>query len=936
MKRQIFFGIGLFILLLPFVNSATPLAVDASQDSSFPSSPELNAVVDGDKIVYNVSTFQYGEGIWEVLDMLLQQVDAPEFDKGIIGSLEGTELITYIAKTDALTLYEWNDMYGGYENATAFNGMNIFSFLKLNQELGVYADPSSFTFPDDFRNTDYSYYHDYWPYADFVDPIDDQFWSAFNMTFSTGFNNGWYEADQGWGFSAWEPWADNYNDNDIYWFGNDYGYYMGYRLGYDGYHESGANPAWDDWALALDGYYYGFLEAWEDGFLEGRLDFNSTRIPDQRFDGVIPSPADVFDYGRYSDYQRTWEMFYSRGYRYEAAKVDFNFDLYNKLYDNAHDTFWRGYVDGYRDYYWSGQNDGYYSNPWDYYPPFDDPRGPRDEGYLDGCYDGYVAGYDDGQYGYSVGEQYMYGMDNYVWDSYFDGFDVGAADKLASNPYDDVPASLPYSASTTDPYEQGANFIYEHQYGEGYSNGFLFVALVNSLDDLDWLQHVGPFYMMNLPYFDFTLDAGSVIPTPMMGFTMLTDLEGLVDHDWEFDWGAHDYGHFNEPVVPMQTFYAGDTNWASLDTFYKYRSEENKTEEIITTYDVGNNLFWMDFKMYDPDPELSMNVTWCYDTLSGYLLNVSMDLSFNSMDDVWASIVLELDESRADNITPSLPTPDSWMYSINNFVFYFDLPPTATPDFVDDVVEFKNNGLSSIGNPLLSVDMIGYDGLWAEAEMTMYDPANTSKVPEIANYEWPIFSPQGPQWSTDYELLDGVWTTLNSIFGTTAYIDSALTALSVQNTNFNLYDLDLNLVADKFTYSDAGNPIVYYYVTVDAALDVEWSMLNGDFEWETITEEGWIRGTIWVGVDELTGVVLGAGVKTSFDFEVTQTPDYGMNGGLVSAYMEIMVGSTFRALPDLYSVLSGLPLVPEYAVVSIISIIGLAAIASAVIYNKKR
>ena len=52
MKRQIFLGIGLLILLLPFINSATPL--EAAQDSTVPSSPELNAVVDGDKIVYNV------------------------------------------------------------------------------------------------------------------------------------------------------------------------------------------------------------------------------------------------------------------------------------------------------------------------------------------------------------------------------------------------------------------------------------------------------------------------------------------------------------------------------------------------------------------------------------------------------------------------------------------------------------------------------------------------------------------------------------------------------------------------------------------------------------------------------------------------------------------------------------------------------------------
>lgn len=933
MKRQIFLGIGLLILLLPFVNSATPRA---TQDSTVPSSPQLNAVADGDKLVYNVSTFQYGEGIWEVLDMLLSQTGAPEFGKGLIGSLEGSELITYIAKTDIINLYEYDYNSQAYVNETAVDAMSIFSFLKLGQELGVEINASDFSFPDDFRNTDYSSYHDYWPYARFVDPIDDAFWTNFNNSFDAGFNNGWYEADQGWGFSAWEPYGDSYGENDITWFASDLGYYIGYRIGYDGYWQSSANPAWNDWVTALNAYYFGFHEAWDEGFLSGRLDFNTTRIPDKRYPGVIPAPADLYDFSRYMNYESTYEMFYSRGYRYEAAKVDFSNQLYNDLYDNAHNTFWYGYVDGYQNYYWNGYWAGYYSNPFDFYDPIYDPRDSYENGYNEGAYQGYAAGYDDGQYSYSVGEQYMYGLQNYVWNSYYDGFAEGAADKLASLPEDDTPSSLPYSPSTTDPYEQGANFIYDNQYREGYHNGYLYATLANNANALYWLWHAGPFYYMTLPNFSFSLDSGSVAPTPMMGFTMLTDLEELVDRNWEFDWSSFDYGHFNEPVVPMQTFYAGDTDWVSMDTYYKYRAEDNSTEEVDTTYDAGNNLFWMDLKMYDGGPELSMNVTWCYDTITGYLQNVSLDLSFNSMEDVWASIVLELDPARADNIAPVMPTPDSWLYTINNFVFYFDLPPTANPDFVDGVVEFKNNGLDAVGNPLLGVDMIGYDGLWADAQMTLYNPSNTSEAPEIGDYEWLIFSPQGPQYSTDYELLDGVWTTLNSIFGATSYIEDAFNALSLQNTNFNLYDLGLTLEANKFHYTGTGSPINYYYISVDAAIDLEFSNLNGDYQWETDTYEGWIRGTIWVGIDETTGVLLGAGLKTSFDFEMTQTPDYGSNGGLVSAYMEIMIGSTFGALPDLYSVLTGLPAVPEYTVVSIVTILGIVALASAVIYTKKR
>ena len=936
MKRQIFLGIGLLILLLPFINSATPL-VNANQESPITSSPELNAAVDGDKIVYNVSRFQYGDGIWELLDMLLEQTNAPAFDKGIIGSLEGTELITYIGKVADITLYEWNYNTQMYENATLVNAMNIFSFLKLNQELGVYADATQFAFPDDFMNTDYSSYHDYWPWARFRDPIGDNYWSAFNSTFQYGFDNGWYEADQGWGFSAWEPYADNYGEDSINWFGNDYGYYMGYRIAYDGYGQSGANPAWNDWAAALNGYYYGFHESWEEGFLQGRLDFNSTRIPDRRYSGSLPTPATVYDFGRYIDYGRTYEMFYQAGYKYEAAKINFNPRLYNDLYDNAHNTFAQGYLDGYNSYYWNGHNDGYYGDPYYFEYPKDHPRDAWEEGFNAGAYDGYAAGYDDGQYGYSVGEQYMWGMQNYNWEPYYDGFEIGAADKIASLSPDNTPGSLPYSPSTTDPYEQGANWMYENQYRAGYDNGYLYATLVTSGNVLDWLWHNGPFYYMSLPYFEFALDAGSLIPTPMMGYTMLTDLEETFDHSWEFNYDAHDYWPFNEPIVPMQTFYAGTTDWDSADTYYKYKSENNHTEEVVTTYDDINNLFWVDFMMSDSEVGMSMNVSWCYDTVSGYLLNVTLDLNFDELEDVWAGITLELDPSRADNISPTMPTPDSWMYSVNNFVFYFDLPPTADPDFVDGIVEFKNNGLSAVGNPLLGVDMVGYNGLWAEADLTLYDPVDTAATPEYATYNWPIFAPMGPQISTDFELYDSLWTSVNSIFGTTSYIESAFSALSGQNTGtFDLYDLDLNLAANTYRYTGMGNPIMYYYITVDCSVDLEWMALNGDFEWETVTAEGWVRGTIWVGIDELTGVVLGAGLKTSFDFEITQTPDYGMNGGIISAYMEIMIGSTFRALPDLYSILSGLPAVPEYAFVSIISILGLAAIAGATIYIKKR
>ena len=66
-------------------------------------------------------------------------------------------------------------------------------------------------------------------------------------------------------------------------------------------------------------------------------------------------------------------------------------------------------------------------------------------------------------------------------------------------------------------------------------------------------------------------------------------------------------------------------------------------------------------------------------------------------------------------------------------------------DFADGVAEFKANGIASIGNPLLGVDMDHYEGIWAYADYTLYDPANTSVLPETFEYRYPMFGPVGMQ-----------------------------------------------------------------------------------------------------------------------------------------------------------------------------------------------
>ena len=90
MKKQIFLGISLLVILLPFVTPSSPIALTEGFQDSPPSSYEIDAVTSGQKLFYNISEFQYGDGIWDLLDDLLAQVGGPAFDKGIIGSLEGS------------------------------------------------------------------------------------------------------------------------------------------------------------------------------------------------------------------------------------------------------------------------------------------------------------------------------------------------------------------------------------------------------------------------------------------------------------------------------------------------------------------------------------------------------------------------------------------------------------------------------------------------------------------------------------------------------------------------------------------------------------------------------------------------------------------------------------------------------------------------------
>jgi hypothetical protein len=942
MKKRIFLGIGLLLILLPILSPTSTMTNAFDSPPPRPSNPELNAVTEGTKLFYNITNFEYGAGIWDVLDMLLAESGAPSFDKGLVGTLEGSYLQVYISAMRDLTLYKYNYSDYTYYDPRTIGAIQAFMFLELNDDIMAYANVSQFSFPDDFAKTDFSSYYDYWPWADFREMVNStELWSGFNSSFTGQYTSGWYDYNNSWGYYPWSwewPDPDWFGDGDIYSFGWELGMVVGYDIGYYSCEYSFNDPLWYDPFVALDGWYTSFFDARDDGFWTGSSDFIATKIPDREY-GSTPVPANMYDYAYWNDYTRIYEMYYRQGFEYEAAQIYFNRDLINSLYEGEHRTYYSGYVEGYENYYWNGfwngENDRLSVNPYgtNYWPPYPwDPWDARDEGYVQGMMDGYDQGYDDGFWNLNVGEQYLQGMWNYKYGSYYDGFTDGSADALASLPESPSPV-LPFPPATTDPYEQGANWMYENQYNEGYHNGYLYATLVYSPNSLNWLWHAGPFYNITLPDIEFNLYSGSILPIPVP-MTMFKELDPNLPGEYEFNWGAHDYYPFTEAFIPLQTFDASNTDWTDLDTLDVARNDTEGSPGFNTTWDQVNSYFEFRMEMNQTGPGIYQEVIWGYNTSTGMLLNATVQFDFYMMTDMWIDATLELDESKTQVFTPSMPSPSSWTYLVDNFIFYYDLPPTAPPEFVDGIAEFKANGRASIGNPMLGVDIEGFDGLWVNATMTMYDPANVSRPPNIGNYRWPMFSGGGPLWLTDWDFFDGVLMSATSVFGNVGYFVNALTALSGQNTNVILNNLVLNPGIDSYYYS--AMDIIYFYFTIDAQLDFEFSMLNGEFVWETLTQVGWVRGTLWAAIDYTTGVLLGVGLKTSFDFEMTQVPDYGLSGGVVSAYLEGMISANFASIPDLYTLIGGLPAVPEFGLVTILSIIGLAAISSAVIFTKRR
>ncbi|MHA1801584.1 MAG: hypothetical protein ACTSWJ_07595, partial [Candidatus Heimdallarchaeaceae archaeon] len=638
MKKRIFLGISLLLMMLPLVVPTSLVNTNASDNPVDTGSAELDNLAAGTKLTYDITTFEFGDGIWDVLDLLLAETNAPDFNKGLVGTLEGSEFIVYVSATGDITLEKYDDTIGYYDPIT-LSAEQVFGFLKLDTDITAYANISMFSFPDDFLEGNYTLYFDYWPYSDFVDPVEDDptdiFWMNFNSTFVGEFERGFDDAANEhlyggywWNPSQWnEPWADWYGDYDISWFGHDLGQYQGYRYGYDAVWQSSLDISWNDSAAALDAFYDSYFDGRDDGFAEGQADYLNNKIPDSN-PPAFPAPTNVGEMVYADGYHRFWSNFYQLGFRLEADLDNFNFDLYKDLYESWY-TWFNGYIDGYSNYYWNaiwaGETDagGSYPGP-NYMPPtywggyYDD----YDYGYEQGMYDGYEQGYYDGFYATNVGEETLYGYYSVQYQAFQDGFAQGASDGLASVSFDDShPDPYPSPVGT---FENAANECYDELYREGYSNGYLYATLVSSPSELDWLRSLGPFYNMTLPDAEVTLLGGSLLPTPLMAMTTFTEIDLNLMDEYEFNYnGTYDYGVFEDNIMSFLSFDAVDQDWAALDDLDFALNETEGSPGFNTTWDVAADYFLFEVHINATEPGVAADIYIGYNTSTGRLLNIS-------------------------------------------------------------------------------------------------------------------------------------------------------------------------------------------------------------------------------------------------------------------------------------------------------------------------
>ncbi|MHA1304550.1 MAG: hypothetical protein ACTSPI_12710, partial [Candidatus Heimdallarchaeaceae archaeon] len=632
------------------------------------------------------------------------------------------------------------------------------------------------------------------------------------------------------------------------------------------------STTWNDADSAFGALKVGFSDGRDDGCNEGKNDYtNNNRIPDVRFTNPYEPVNDIVDLGKNHGYRESYHIYYQAGFFYEGAQEYFNRELYWDLYDNAWDSYAGGYVDGFRDGYDSGYLAGEYDNSTgiygdSYYPPEGiwDPRDEWEFGYNDGLVDGYDTGYDDGwEEGYGVDyrkhEEYLWGMESWLWDTHQDGFQDGADDYLTGSGYDNSSYTLPYS-SPQNLWEEGANFIYSMSYPDSYDDGWKYAWLTDrDGNELNWLMHEGPFYYIMAPDFILNLQSGSVGVFPV-DITMFTELN-ISLMDYEFDYGSHDYGPLSENFAPF-SIYAPDSDWVELDTWDWDWDPDEDFPGVSTT--ITGDTFHIEFYWEDVYAEVSFELIIEYDMTTGKLTYCEFYLDAYTQTDMWFDVVVEY-QSDVEFTLPD-PNPSSWSYLVDAFSFDYVLPDEVPPEVTDGLDTFASEGAAAVGNNFMDVDWLSRTGLWNEFNVTSYNPNDPTETSDTATIMVPALT-LNFQILPDWDLWSGFATTGDSFLSSVEWVGNTLDLLSEANPTADFYRHDLSY--EVSTYHDSSNDIMYMYSALSGAFEFSVEALNDDYDWEEINGDLYFYLVIWVAYDYNTGILLGGGLQGTIDSELT-------------------------------------------------------------------
>ncbi len=883
MNKKMIIALSILVMLLPFNPHIYGAKATSTNVRSIEENPVVQDVGPGSKFVYEITQFDLGPEFEQLLQDINDNPDLP--DIGYSGSLVGSEIWAYIALQRDLTLGQQNYTDGQYYNQTTLSIMQVFTALKLSSSFSAYTNLSQVSFPEDGEEKSKDYYYDRWPMCEFSESItSDEFWSGIENGFLDNFGNGFSDGANRYD-EAWMNYPDPKNYGDFYSFayafGAFQGYNVGYRAGQEAFNENNADPwstSWNDDHGAYGGFKLAFLEAREDGFAEGQNDYlNNNRIPDSTYTNPYAGATNIVTLGKAIGYDSAYDMYYGAGFLYQGAQEYFNKDLYWKLYRGFDRTYAAGYADGYAYAYNLGFSNGAYDKDHGSYgdsydePTLEDVNNKWDEGYNAGLHEGYPTGYDDGWTGGWASApgahiRYIDGMYQYLWSTHETGFQAGASDYVNSDPYDNSSYTLPFSSSTSDLFEQGANNIYSLMYPEAYDQGWKYAWLTDrNGDSTNWLVHSGPLYNISLPDLIVNLASGSVLPV-LTDIEMFTELNiTVMDGDYKYvnSTKADPMSRHFSPI----SIYAPDTNWALWDTKDQPFDPNGGSGPGIATTIEGNN---MNIQFTWTEDDMDYNITVVYDMTTGKMLILAFSFNSTTKADLWGKVQIDYVSDTVMNV-PTL-NPTSWSYLIDSFSFNYDVPDEMPDDFVNQLKDFKTHGTASVGNTFLDVKLVNTEGLYNKYELHDHDPSNPSDSGEDSEAfipaVWPSF-----QILPDWDLWTGGMTTANSIVSSSDWIEEAIGNLAAENpATLDVFDNTLNMEAG--THYESSSNVMYLYVAVSGALSFHAMELDDNFDWKDISTAVFASAVVWLAYDHTTGMLLGGGVKASLDF-TGDVPDDG-------------------------------------------------------------